>query len=735
MGTSTRRAGSAASRRRSGEQALRPRARFLRTFGDELISSETVALIELVKNSYDADATRVLIRFTGPLEASQGMIEVIDNGHGMSLDTIRTAWMEPATLVKRQRSRSEKFGRRVLGEKGIGRFAASRLAERLDVVTKRDEVANQTQVLFDWTQFDDPDLFLDEVKVSWYQQPASEFARLGAVRALWGPDEDPIDAELRHGTILRMQTLNSDWGKAEFGRLRSGLARLVSPFSGSAGDRLQSSSLAIALEVPEPFSEFSGPIGPPDTLESPHYRLHGAVDDRGEHTVDIWLKGQQHPDSVRGGTLREEEHNGCGPFEIELRVWDRDTGSLGELASTHNSTVSSFRRDLDAVAGISIYRDGFRVLPYGERDDDWLRLDLRRVQNPTLRLSNNQIVGYVLIGADSNPLLKDQSNREGLVEGPALEQLREKLKELLALVETRRYALRNESRAGKAHRRGLFQDFTLSDVRDYIGKRYPNNTELMTLVRDKDADLGRRVEEVQEVLSRYHRLATLGNLVDTVLHDGRAPLGKIAQAALMARRELDRVSQLSSVAIGKLRERLAIVSDQATVLGQMFRRIEPFGGRRRGRPRQLEIERVIKDAFGVLSSDILRLHVKTELPSGSTTIRAVPSDIQEVFVNLLSNSLHWLQNVDKGHRRIRVEIEQRTADQIQIVFSDSGPGVEPQFRDRIFDPYFSTKPDGVGLGLAITGEIVNDFYGGELHLLKSGPLSGATFRVELPRTS
>ena len=400
----------------------------------------------------------------------------------------------------------------------------------------------------------------------------------------------------------------------------------------------------------------------------------------------------------------------------------------------HNSTVSSFRRDLDAVAGISTYRDGFRVLPYGERDNDWLRLDLRRVQNPSLRLSNNQVVGYVLIGADSNPLLKDQSNREGLVEGPALDQLREKVKELLVLVETRRYTLRNAGRRGKGQRRGLFQDFSLSDVRDYIGNRYPDNAELMALVRDKDADLGHRIEEVQEVLSRYHRLATLGNLVDTVLHDGRSPLGKIAQAALMARRELGRAPQLSTVAMRKLRDRLAIVSDQATALGQLFQKIEPFGGRRRGRPRQIEVERVIKDAFGVLSSDILRLDVKTELPSGSTTVTVVPSDIQEVFVNLLSNSLYWLQKIDKGDRRIKVEIERRTTDRLQIIFSDSGPGVEPQFSDIIFDPYFSTKPDGVGLGLAITGEIVNDYYGGELHLLKSGPLPGATFRIVLPRT-
>ena len=107
----------------------------------------------------------------------------------------------------------------------------------------------------------------------------------------------------------------------------------------------------------------------------------------------------------------------CGPFSIELRVWDRD--ALGCLAHERGATITDVRRDLDAAAGINIYRDGFRVLPYGEPRNDWLRLDLRRVQNPAMRLSNNQIMGYVLISADKNSQLRDQSNREGLIEGPA----------------------------------------------------------------------------------------------------------------------------------------------------------------------------------------------------------------------------------------------------------------------------------------------------------------------------
>ncbi len=76
---------------------FRPRARIIRTIGDQLISGPEAAVIELVKNAYDADASYVWIRFTPPLEASKGRISIKDDGHGMSLSDVQDKWMEPAT--------------------------------------------------------------------------------------------------------------------------------------------------------------------------------------------------------------------------------------------------------------------------------------------------------------------------------------------------------------------------------------------------------------------------------------------------------------------------------------------------------------------------------------------------------------------------------------------------------------------------------------------------------------
>lgn len=719
--------------RLSGTEVLRPRARILRTFGDELISSETVALIELVKNAYDADATRVVVRFHEPLQVAQGKIEVIDDGHGMSLKTIRTAWMEPATLVRKYPPRSEQRGRRVLGEKGIGRFAASRLARCLEVLTRRAKMDREVRVFFDWSQFDDEQKYLDQIEVQWEEREPEEICPGGTVEALWEESEKPEAGELMHGTILRMEGLRTTWAEEQFETLRTGLSRLISPFFGQ-GSTTRDDKFQIGLQLPVPFDHLSGWVGPPEALKSPHYALKGGVDNTGHYDLAIKLQGQDGEKPIRGQFVFPDNHTPqCGPFHIELRVWDRDQASMRELAQKYGSTLTDVRRDLDSGAGINVYRDRFRVLSYGEPGNDWLRLDSRRVQNPTLRLSNNQVVGYVLISADDNLLLRDQSNREGLIEGPAVDDLRELVKMVLSELETRRYAVRPRREKPTAQPGGLFTDFDIAAVRDLIRQRHPDDTELLALVGEKEKDLERRVEEVQEVLARYRRLATLGQLIDTVLHDGRAPLSKIGNEAHLGLRAIKRAREDGNRLVQRLRQRFGTIETQSDVLATVFRKIEPFGGRKRGRPIDVRLEQVIADAFFVLDSEIAEVGTKVTLPTTETRVTVDQAEIQEVIINLLQNSLYWLRKVPKASREIAVQVHRKGPDEVEILFSDSGSGVEPEFQGRIFEPYFSTKPDGVGLGLTIAGEIVSEYYAGELQLLDGGPLPGATFRIMLRR--
>ncbi len=717
----------------AGSNALRPRARILRTFGDELISSETVALIELVKNAYDADATRVLIRFGSPLKIGHGKIEVIDNGNGMSLETIRNTWMEPATLIKRHNIRSEQRGRRVLGEKGIGRFATSKLTDILEVVTRRINTDQEVWVLFDWKQFDNEEKYLDQIEARWFITKPKEVCPGGTVEDLWQQDRQPDNQKLSHGTILRMKELRTAWDENLFVNLRKSLSRLISPFFKQSQNGLNE-QFRIFLELPEPFESLSGEVEPPELLMSPHYTLRGSVAQDGSSDLTIKLPERDSEEEVTSlFSMKNGEKPKCGPFEIEFRVWDRD--QLGDIAQKYGSTISQVRRDLDSAAGVNVYRDGFRILPYGELGNDWLGLDARRVQNPTLRLSNNQIVGYVLISADNNPSLRDQTNREGLIEGEAFNDLREVVKKVLAELEQRRFNIRHpdSTSQGKPQPGGIFDGFDLKTVRNTVRQQYPNDKKLVALLEETEKDLDRRVKEVQDVLSRYRRLTLLGQLIDMVLHEGRAPLSKIRNEADLGYRNIERtrVGNGSDDLFRRLRQRFDVIITQSDALALVFRKIEPFGGRKRGRPARVSLEKVVSDAFDVLDAEISRVGVQVNLPDTNTPVTVDQAEIQQVIIILLKNSLYWLLQAAKDRRKISVQVNRRNLSEVEILFSDSGPGVNPEFRERIFEPYFSTKSDGVGLGLAIAGEIVAEYYAGSLELVDSGPLLGATFRILL----
>jgi signal transduction histidine kinase len=719
----------------SGAATLRPRARIMRTLGDELISSEMVAVIELVKNAYDADATRVLVRLLEPLEPGEGGIDVIDDGHGMTLETVLGAYLEPATSFRRENGRSEELGRAVTGEKGIGRFAVSRLANELELVSRRPGAATETRVLFDWRRFDDPSAYLDEVDLAWERAEPRDVTPGGLIEALWAEEVDVATVErLERGTVLQMRGLRAHWGRIELEELRTGLARLVSPFhyeeSIDRADRF-----SIWMKAPEAFADLSGPIEPPESLQNPHYILRGRVEKDGSYDLTIELPGEE-PVRRQAKARFEDRDPESGPVDVELRVWDRDRIAMEELGNQVGRSTTEVRRDLDRAAGVSVYRDGFRVLPYGEPGNDWLNLDARRVQNPTMRLSNNQIVGFVLTSGEANPGLRDQTNREGLIHNQAYDDLKLELRSIIGELEDFRYQARRK-KPDSTPRQGqgsLFSGFDLAPIRDYVAEKYPQDRDLATLVGATQQTIEKDVERAQEIIVRYRRLATLGQLIDKVLHDGRAPLAKMGnQAALglrgISRRDAGDCEEL----VVQLGENLTTIRTQHDVLATVFRRIEPFGGRRRGRPAEVMIEEIIADAFGVLESDIERIGAEVVLPTTKTKVTVDRAELQEVLVNLIDNSTYWLAEAPAADRKIEVTVDRDPSGDVSITFSDSGPGVPEDAQEHIFDPYYSRKPDGVGLGLSIAGEIVDEYYGGDLELLASGPLSGATFRITLRR--
>jgi hypothetical protein len=665
----------------------------------------------------------------------------------MDIATVQSAWMEPATSVKKKAKTSMFLGRRLLGEKGVGRFAAARLAEELELITRTPHSPKEVYALFDWAQFDNDELYLDEVLVLAEEREPSDLKTGRALPGAIGEARGPLMRDGSHGTILRMNRLKKDWASYEIEDLRRGLSRLVSPFDQDRGFR-------IFLQLPNESVGTAQEVEPPVVIKYPHYEVAGSVQADGAFDIAIKVQASDRVERVTGWFRRvgpkyseirmlrsldespDSQTITCGSFTFRVLVWDRD--KLESVDDVLGVGIRSIRKDLDSIAGISIYRDGFRVLPYGEPENDWLRLDMRRVQNPTLRLSNNQLTGYITISADSNPNLRDQSNREGLNDNQAYAELRTIVLLALAELEASRFSERREGKSKKESVvSGLLNTPDLTALRQQIAELSPSAATLKTFdtaARRWEA----QVVEIRRVLSRYHSLATLGSLMDKVVHDSRQPLSTIQAQSTLARENaadaLDSESRIGAECkkvIKVLDHRFGRIKEAASIIDLVIQRVEPFGGRKRGRPSKRNVEDIIRDAFAHFDDEIDKLHVKVTLPTTENAVTVDAAELQEVFINLLSNSLYWLKDVAKERRAIKVTCSKIKTSELQIIFADSGPGVPHKIKEAIFEPYFSTKPQGVGLGLVLAGEIVRDYYDGDLELLDSGPLKGATFRITL----
>jgi len=245
------------------------------TIGLELISSETVALTELVKNAFDADATHVLVRLSGRVNdegvipAGEGVVEVLDDGTGMTGEVIAGTWLEPATPNRRRQNKSAR-GRRILGEKGVGRFAAAKLAGMMELVS-RSSHDPEIRITLDWSDFEDEDAYLDEIKIGWTEGVPLAFGRSGEVGTLWRrairdhvqgakgstPRHQP---KVGQGTLLRMRGTRVDWDEDLLSEVRTTLSRLVSPFGAHEG---LAADFTVILDAPPAFGVLSGVVEAP----------------------------------------------------------------------------------------------------------------------------------------------------------------------------------------------------------------------------------------------------------------------------------------------------------------------------------------------------------------------------------------------------------------------------------------------------------------------------------------
>jgi signal transduction histidine kinase len=380
--------------------------------GKELITDDRIAIFELVKNSYDAKARTAMIEFqnlTNPKEDSE--ILIIDDGEGMTHDDIRTKWLavgfsekKPQRNLKQSDYKEDlkRRGRLFAGAKGIGRFSADRLGKDLVLFTKKRDEAVIHSLHVDWTKFENN-------QEQEFQTIQVQYAALETF-----PFKHEALAHFDHGTVLRISALNSEWDAQKLKGLKTYLVRLINPAQQPDRDDFRISLVA---------REF---LGQDEASRGDYERINGPIkNDIFDRLDKQSTKIQCRVTSTKIVTTLTDK--GRQVFSLEERNTFSQLGDVDITVFFLNREAKALFTKIMGVqpknyGSIFLYKNGFRIHPYGNEDDDWLGLDRRKTQGYRRNLGNRDVIGRIEVYGPQ-PGFQEVSSREGVVESEALRQL------------------------------------------------------------------------------------------------------------------------------------------------------------------------------------------------------------------------------------------------------------------------------------------------------------------------
>lgn len=366
--------------------------------GRDLITSPDIAILELVKNSYDAHATKVEITF------DKDYLCIADNGKGMTKDDLINKWLFVAYSAKsdgtEDKSYRSKFKRHYAGAKGIGRMSCDRLARNLILTTRSEE--SKTEVLHvDWSVFEiDKQKEFDTVNIP--HETIDDLPKF------------PLDSPT--GTILEFTGLHLPWSREDIKRLRKSLEKMINPFSGTDDD--------FQIEIIAPQMRMADA-----QADSNHDVVNGVIENS---IADILkLKTTQIESYIQGGTIHTVlKDRGILMYEIEepnIDFSQLDSASVSlfflNRVAKYNFTAKMGIEPVN-YGNVFLFRNGFRIFPFGEPDDDSWGVNKRLQQGYNRRISTRDLFGRVDVETDNVNLIKEVSSRDGgLIKTIASEQL------------------------------------------------------------------------------------------------------------------------------------------------------------------------------------------------------------------------------------------------------------------------------------------------------------------------
>ena len=747
------------------QHSFTPGARSIIQMGEELIGHPSTAINELVKNAYDADAQNCKVYFHVAIKVEQSFGIIYDNGSGMDDKTLFGDWLKPSISSKRvPGSKSEKYNRYLLGSKGIGRLASMALSQSVTVITKKKKDSPFYWITVNRESFKE-DTLLSEVKFPGDEihDPLLLYSEEEYLRIRRCNFNSTISKVLRNENLTRfskgtliilehldesvIKILSEDFNRIEqpedqfdsLSRIRfyNSLATLITPITLNEAiqDELSKKDIVTnKLEISSVKSEFQidfasnllnygetkkiewikvSPIPIQNVFD---YRLFGKVTKDGdvqgsliynrlenksyeEHFNISWNEIQEA--QKKESTLFDElEKCQSGEYYFDIRVYDiGEKDNREKLARKSGyASLAKFNRDFKRFQGLRISKNGFGVKPYGEEVEDWIGLSKERVQNPGQNVNTNQILGYVFFYSPENDSLEEKTNREGFTENTAFLQVKQTLSIIFKNLGRKRYNYRLIHGIGRVpaskHSRPDIDEF-------YKGLKELNTDPKVINYSTKFInEISTSLDNLEASLSFAERLASLGIGMELVYHEMAQPISllKTTESSLNLKKMKIDVNERDNFIAD-----LNSLHSASDILFELRESLKPAIGR--SRKKKFFLSMTFKKVCYLYASNFHQSQIDVKI--SDNIIDYELHDLEYAFwisfLNIVNNAVYWIKKSQKpGKISLRLEDD-------KIVISNTGPQINQQVIDHIFDYGVTTRTEknATGLGLAFTQSILS----------------------------
>lgn len=414
--------------------SIRASSYIINLLGDELIGSDSLALFEIVKNSYDADSKIVVIHLNHIL-SSDGKIVIEDMGNGMTPDVIEHAWLTIGTDYKRKElKQSPIYHRTSLGNKGVGRLAAYRLANKIMVETQARDDMFGSMLTINWKSLVRGGSSIDDLTVD---------VEHGLTNLIPGG----------HGTKITLSDLKChNWNASKVKALVSQLQGIQNPFS--AKDNF---NIEVKSDDPKVQDWIDSVTPSSEIVKNSLFKFEFSISQSNSKLEDFafldWSYSFNPTNFPVSTKIDENIKKGKQPLDIDAKefiAYDKDVkerfflkNNLLDGIGKITGCFYAFSRDgkildlvygsgkrtlinsyLDQNGGIKIFRDNIRVYNYGEPNDDWLGINQSRATKMNTHFAKNQIIGAINLNlAETKDSLVEKTNREGFIENETFDIL------------------------------------------------------------------------------------------------------------------------------------------------------------------------------------------------------------------------------------------------------------------------------------------------------------------------